>query len=539
MATTCQIDGQIFFTDLPTCIVGGLQSASGPGGGWFPFKYTLDRFAGVGLSTGAHSPAGELVLDLGLTGWHRLHVAHTPAVRMWLDGETGYCEVPGISYEVRDVAFPAADFTGKKLHIAPVRGAEVNKELILFFLRAEPCEPPVSRRNLIVTDDGHGDFWQGMDGPRDLYRHLYPFKDSDVFRMVWGVYGGGPLTLRADTKVAESPIRPEEQLFYEGEYRFCRSLQRFVDAGVDPLAVVRQATREYGMELHFYNRMSAFYGPFPHVGWNTQFFLAHPEWRCRDEFGQTLNFMSYAYPQVQDYVLAYFDELLDYDPEGLCLAFNRGLPLMICEEPVVEAYRRKYGREPKLPEEVDTPELQAVKAELLADFVARVQALAAKRGKVVSCIVPRDLEHNRLFGLDAELLIRRGLVESVMVGAGHGDAGELNDDITPVQALKALGRQAGVKVYAGGSQAVHGKAWVGDLKTRAQRMAGILDAGLDGGWFWDAENIFNQNWEALRRFGDRATLDRIIRGEWPNNPEYDTLSIHDLQVTRYNPWHAY
>jgi len=539
MAATCQIEGQTFFTDLPSLVAGGLPAADAPGAGWFPFKYELDQFAGVGLATAAHSPAGELVLDLGLTGWHRLHVAHNPAIRMWLDGDTGYCEVPGDSSTVRDVAFPAADFTGRKLHIAPVRGAEVKRELTLFFLRAEPCAPPVNHRNLIVTDDGHGVFYFGMDGPRDLYRHLYPFRDSDVFRVVWGVYGGGPLSLNPHTKVAESPIRPDEKLFYDGEYLFSRSLQRFKDAGVDPLAVVRQATRDYGLELHYYFRMSAFYGPFPHVGWNTKFFLAHPEWRCCDEFGQPRNFISYAYPQVQDFVLAYFDELLDYDPEGLCLAFNRGLPLMICEEPVIEAYRKKHGRAPKLPEEVDTPELQAVKAELLADFVARVQALAAKRGKVVSCIVPRDLARNRLFGLDAEVLIQRGLVETMMVGAGHGDAGELNEDITPVQALKKLGEQSGVKVYGGGSNAVHGKAWVGDLQTRARRMANILDAGLDGGWFWDAESIFGMNWEAMRRFGDREALDRIIGGEWPNNPEYNTLSIHDLKVTRYNPWHAY
>jgi len=535
-----QIERQTFFTDLPALVAGNFHAAAGPGGGWFPFKYTLDSFAGVGLATGANSPAGELVLDLGLSGWRRLHVAHTPAIRMWLDGETGYCEVPGDPYAVRDTAFPAADFTGKKLHIAPVRSMDVSRELTLFYLRAEPLDgPPASRRNLIVTEDGHGIFYSGMDGPRDLYRHLYPFRDSDVFRVLWGVYGGGPISLRADTKVAESPIKPEEMLFYDGERRCNHSLRRFKDAGADPLAVARQATREYGLELHYYFRMSAFYGPFPHIGWNTKFFLAHPEWRCQDEFGQTLNFMSYAYPRVQDYVLAYFDELLDYDPDGLCLAFNRGLPLMICEEPVIDAYRRKYGRAPKLPEEVDSPELLAVKAELLADFVARAQALAEKRGKAVSCIVPRDLEHNRLFGLDVELLIERGLVESVMVGAGHGDAGELNDNLAPVQALKRLGERSGVKVFAGGSNAVHGKAWVGDLQTRARRMAAILDAGLDGGWFWDAEGIFNQNWEALRRFGDRATLDRIIAGEWPPNTEHDTLSIHNLVVGRYNPWHAY
>ena len=91
MAATCRIEGHTYFTDLPSLVVGEFQATEGPGGGWFPFKYTLDKFAGIGLSTAAHSSAGELVLDLGLTGWHRLHAAHTRAVRMWLDGETGYC----------------------------------------------------------------------------------------------------------------------------------------------------------------------------------------------------------------------------------------------------------------------------------------------------------------------------------------------------------------------------------------------------------------------------------------------------------------
>ena len=46
-------------------------------------------------------------------------------------------------------------------------------------------------------------------------------------------------------------------------------------------------------------------------------------------------------------------------------------------------------------------------------------------------------------------------------------------------------------------------------------------------------------WETMRRFGDRAVLDRVVRGEWPPPPAHETLSIHDLVVGRYNPWHAY
>ena len=382
MTATQQIDGQTYFTNLPELVVGGFRPASGPGAGWFSFNYELEKFGGVGLATGACSPAGELVLDLGLKGWHRLHVAHNPAIRVWLDGETGYCQIPGGGSDVRDVAFPAADFTGRRLHVAPVRGAEKSREVTLFYLRAEPCDgPPIHHRNLIATDDGHGVFWRGgMDTPRDISRHIYPFRDSDFFRMVWGVYGGGPRSMRADSKVSESPIQPDAMHYYEGGRTFNRSLERIQAAGADPLAVVRAATREYGLELHYYIRMSAFYGPFPHLEWTTRLYREHPEWRCRDEAGRTLNLMSYAYPGVQDYMLAYFDELLDYEPEGLCLAFNRGLPLMVCEEPVIEAYRRKHGRAPRLPEECDTPELLAVRHELLAGFVERVRRLTEKRG---------------------------------------------------------------------------------------------------------------------------------------------------------------
>lgn len=533
-----RMNGQIYFTNLPELVVGGFRPASGPGAGWIPFRIGLEAFSSVGLATGAHSPAGELALDLGLNGWHRLNVAHNPALRVWLEGETGYCEMTGDVSAVREVALPAADFTGRKLHIAPVRGAERSREAQLFYLRAEPCGgPATNHRNLIVTNDGHGVFHRGVDTARDLYQHVYPFRDGDFFRMVWGLYGGCILSMRRGAVAAESPIRSDDGCMRPGDWSFNRSLRRLDAEGADPLAVVRAATREYGLELHYYLRMSAFYGPFPKMDWTTLFFSQYPEWRCRDEQGRPLNLMSYAWPGVQERVLAFIEELLDYEPDGICLAFNRGLPLMVCEEPVIEAYRRKHGRTPKLPEECDTPELLAVRHELLAGFVERARRLVEKHGKGLSCVVPRDFARNRLFGLEPELLARRGLVETIMVGSGHGDEPSLYSDLAPLQALKACG----AKVYYGGSGGMSpGMAWArGDLKARARRMAEVLDAGLDGGWFWDAEHVIGFEWESMRRFGDRPLLDRIARGEWPAPATRETRSIHDLEVGRYNPWHAY
>ena len=154
MEKTRTIDGQIYFVNLPALVVGGFKPASGPGAGWIPFNVGLESFSSVGLATGAYSPAGELILDLGLKGWHRLHVGHNPAIRIWLDGENGYCELPGDPSAVRDISLPAADFNGRRLHIAPVRGAEKSEEVKLFYLRAEPCDGlAVNHRNLIATND--------------------------------------------------------------------------------------------------------------------------------------------------------------------------------------------------------------------------------------------------------------------------------------------------------------------------------------------------------------------------------------------------
>ena len=528
-----------YFSRLPDYLVGENQLADVPGDGWTPFCYELKDFSGTGLYTGARSPAGEITLDLGLTGWQRISLAHNPAVRIRLEGETGYCELAGDPYAVREVSLPPLDFANcRRLQIAPVRSSAKSEPVTLFFLKSESCVPASGEdKKLIATNDGHDIFSFGVDRPEDLYRHLYPFRNSDFFRMVWGLYGGAIKTMNPNSEFGESPLYNDKLCYYEDDYRFCQSLQRFREMKIDPLNVVRQATREYGLELHLYSRMAAFYGPFPHLGWNSRFFTDNPQWHCRDEFGRKINFISYAYPQVQERLLAFYRELLEYDPDGICLAFNRGLPLMVCEEPVLAAYEKKYHRRPRLPEEADTPELLAVRHELLAEFVGRVSNLLEKHGKELSCIVPRNFEYNRLFGLDAELLARRGLVKTMMVGSGHRDQALSNYRIDEVKALQA----PGVRIYLGGSDGGSpGMAWEpGNLQARATQMKNILDNGLDGGWFWDAEGAAGYDWKFIQQFGNASVLNRLIADSVQQPPVHETRAIHDLQVSRYNPNHAY
>lgn len=529
---------EIIFSNLPSLICGELKFAKGPGEGWIPFDYELDSFSGKGLATGAYSTAGEIILNLGLKGRYCLYIAFNPVIRVWLDGDNGYYQVKGSPHNVRDYFCFEADFTNKRLHISPVRSEFEKKQIIVFYIRAIPCKEFVSRRNLIATNDGHCLFRDGLDSYKDLYRYLLPLKDSDFFRIVWGVYGGGLLNMK-ESKVADRIPWPESACFYEGAWAFNRSLQNLLEKGYDCLGLVRQITNEIGLELHFYFRVGAFYWPFPLHGYTSSFYKKNPQWHCIDEYGNRVRRISYAFPEVQEAILEYFNELLEYNPDGLCLAFNRGLPLMICEKPVIEAFEKTYGRKPKLPDEVDSPDMLSVRHSLLAEFVEKVHKLVHPNGKVLSCIIPRDFERNLLFGLDIEQLVKRGFFESVLVGAGHKDDPEINMDLEPVKRIKKIG----TRIYPGGSCVdAHGGAWKQqDTIARASFMSKILDSGFDGAYFWDIDQVVETGteWEVIRQFGHREVLDEIMNKRFPVIRYHETRKIYDLIVDRYNPWNAY
>lgn len=539
---------ETIFTNLPALVVGGFQAAEGIGAGWIDFDYQLEGFAGVGLATGALSPAGELVLDLGLDGWHILHFCHNPLLDIWLDGERGFRQLEGTHAGslLGDFAIHAADLTGRKLHIAPKRGVGP-RELVLFYIRAEPCDGPRrSRRNLVATEDGHGVFWHGIESIREIYRYFYPYRDSDFFRVLWGVFGGGDFSANPESKVATHLPMDTRHAFYANEWTFAESIRRVMANGDDILATVVDAARDTGLEVHFHFRVGAGYGPFPHHGNSSDFYADNPQLRCRDELGREVKRLSYAFPEVQDHMLSYFEELLDYDPDGLCLACNRGLPMMVCEEPVLAEFRRRHGRSPQLPDEVDFEEMLAVRHALLADFFERVNRLVASRGKALSCIVPRNFYENRLRGLDIELLLQRGLLESVMVGAGHEDNPAYTsrnnqppvaqDDLEPIERLKAIGT---AKIYLGGCSN-HGTFWPpDDPLTRARRMHSILTSELDGAYFWDTCQWWGRDWDDIRRYGDLAHVEKIVNGQAPAPTLRDTLTIHDLVADRYSPWNAH
>lgn len=520
-------------TDLPQRIVGDFEPARGVGEGWISVTWETAENSGVGLAAGASSGAPELVLDLKLEGRYILHFALSAqtSLRAWQDGDDSYREFTTRhgGENLQECRTHAQDWTNKKLCISLKTGF-LPKATFLAYIRAESVrEEYSSARNLIATNDGWS--WIALDGiesARDVRSFFEPLRDSDFGLMLWGPVGAD-VTGCHETKVGTFLPTENTHAFRQCERNAVQSLNAYLQSDEpEILTAAVEGARGAGVDIHFYIRPEAFFAPFPLDGYFvSQFFAEHPALRCRDEFGDEIMRLSYAFPKVQDHMIEYCKELLEYSPDGLCFAFNRSLPMMICEEPVLAEFEKQNGRRPNLPEEVDSDAMIVARETLMNGFFERVHELLKSRGLQFSCMVSPDENLNRNSGLDLQGLAARGIFDLVCVHDGGFHA-----QSTPVAENPFWNElKTKTKVYLNGFGGSY------DHDEAAQFLKGVFDAGFDGGFFWDTENLSHNpyNWEMVRRGGTAEYLNGKI-----TPPRIVALTrIQGAKLGRYNPQKSY
>ena len=133
-----------------------------------------------------------------------------------------------------------------------------------------------------------------------------------------------------------------------GDRLHAESWREFRALGVDPLDIAIEHCHDAGLEIHASYRVAGFWYPPPidHFNLGDTFAAAHPEWRGRDRNGQTTPRIAYSYPEVRAYVVSLLREMAERPIDGVCLLYNRRMPLVEYEPPVVAAFQREYGLDP-------------------------------------------------------------------------------------------------------------------------------------------------------------------------------------------------
>ncbi len=144
----------------------------------------------------------------------------------------------------------------------------------------------------------------------------------------------------------------------------------------------------------------------------SDFYDAHPEFRCIDIDGVPVNRLSFAYPEVRQEFIKLFTEGIEMGADGASNCFVRGFPFVCYEEPVKKRFKQLYDEDiTKLPE--SDQRVQAIRAEFITEYMRELRdALKKVKGSSINlAIVHANEEVCSYYGLDIKTWIKEGLVD--------------------------------------------------------------------------------------------------------------------------------
>ena len=567
---------ELLLTDMAQAF--GTGSTERRTDGWYALPYEADGVGGVMLFADKYSKVPDLTVSPGLEGPYEIWMGQyvneqfgvKPRMLAKLTGDRGFttaCATPYRmgNHKIDEFLWRTADMTGQSLTL---RHPRHEKDSDIAFLRFVPIgEAEYKRRKadtvkrIFATNDIH-DFMAEYDPQTTEDWMMIPdeFLDSDVESLsieYCRIYDG----LIAGEKEKHAFCRPSGRFVYDG-------LEKFIlpEDNIYP-ALIRRG-HENGLRMYMSLRMGAWGIEFPYGGdyFDNRFALEHPELRCEDRDGTPVARMSYAYPEVREYILGCFRDMLSYGADGISLIYTRGTPYVLFEEPVRALFMKEYpGLDCRMLPNAD-PRLERVRAEILNGFMRDIRALADSfdPDKKVNVHVHTSLADNLYYGLDVETWVREGLVDNIIVnndrhwenldadvwldrekglidpakyGAWADSAPEsvtcrnVYGHLIPKEAVDeyhALTEGTGVRVFCDLQ-----RDCVGDAKAEAER---LLSMGVRDFCIWDTDDYkpWTRLWRFLSRLGHTEEITGFDITKYARTCRVNVLG--GMQVGRYLPW---
>ena len=517
--------------------------------------YETNAGSGTLLFAPEGAAPGPVKLPLGVRGRFRIYVGLPPSdwsesacgIRVRLTGEPSFRTLLSTSSpgSLNEVFWMEADVTGRELEVAPLRlshpfpAAQGNPVSGIAHVRLEPSssapEPKKCPLELAAFIDGHSlRYCSPLRSPADLKEHIAAFRDTPFRRVYW-------CTLIGDVQQYKTPDNNSDArrpVYLNDGYRNVdQALRAFQRRGLDFQQVARDAVKAAGLEFHIYHRPGLVH-PEPPIDQDLQaspFVLAHPEWRCRDRDGRWIARLSYAFPRVQERVISAFKEQLRYNIDGINLAFWRGVPLMLYEKPLLQAFQRATGRDPRrLPP--NHPRWLQFRADAVSDYIRRLcgelQAENARLGfgrLVFSAGVLAHRKANLFYGLDIERWIRDGLVNVVIP---YQESRRVPPDEMDVDYYADLKRRTGCTLCP---EVMSTRSWLTPEQHYSYWAKKLYAAEVDGLCFWDGDmrQVRPLEWEMMKAMASPGAFKREARRLTREHRRMPLRSLGGMAMDKY------
>lgn len=552
-------------TDMKLCTPSDGLSQRREHAKWKVFDYETAEFSGNCVSVGRESSAPDLTLELHRKGWHAVYIGLStitdlvrPAennLEVKLTKDPAYTRLSNrldLASPRRDVLeevfLGVADLTGNDLHFSTVYGmpARIHYVKTIPLSETEVAAVLADReqkvtKTSVATFDGFT--WIHPFRPQnraDLAATFSAYRDSD-FKTWWFQVGGADL-VHHPTKVGNLMGGQLDTFPRTVDREYVESVRHLHKQAIDPLRVAVEEAHAQDAEIMICLRAAGWKGAPP---WEeffmSNFYEAHPEWRCVDHDGTPTMHMSYAAEEVQDHLLDVYREVLQREPDGAGFMFHRGMPMMLWEAPFCERFIKKFGEDPRKLAE-DDPRVFEMRAEIVTGFIRKIRALldetakkqgSAERRLKLAVTTFATAADNRKFGIDVETWIEEKLIDQIGIAwfAYYTSGVKTKSGDTAFYARITEGTD--VKIYP------FYVGWkMGSATDLLSKVAGNYDDGADGIAVWDPNQFVawqigkNPYWPLVSKLGHRR---KLLDGSLLYKPVATPLTR--LGNNHYSRWH--
>lgn len=540
-------DGEIFISHLKERVDANLLSETDPNR-WRAVPYRTETFDGVMLGCGDGDSPAPLTVRLGVTGRYDISIGmysfvRLSQIRLRLSGDVCCTRIGPPPAEscisapyLYEFTWKQAEVSGQDLILeAPYGPAAHPYSGGLAYIRLRPAAntnaAPEStvQYPLAITSDGYGIFGEfPHHRPEDLLESFEALpRDNSIRLLLWGTGAGDNCSY--PTRVGRY-IRAGGSYWDRFMQVFCDNMARWKEKGWNSLEVMRDYAQRRGWEFQTYIRMECFQGVYPFEHISSDFFRNHPECHCFDTQGQRVGRLSYAYPEVQEYMLRLIRELSNYRPDGVCLAFNRGIPVVLYEPIMVDGFTSEYGLDPRELDELD-PRWMEYQSRVFTPFIEQAKRTLQSNQRL-SVIVPGNQSDCMRWGLNVAEWVEKGLVDDVFPIGQRFTENDVHIDGPETLDFEYFNQLTGRERIRLFPMLYPWDLFRSDPAKWHDLMLSYLTGGADGYAVWDA--MHGDRFPRVDDVGHRRTREAA-----PAEPEAQRVKLLSVGGFRYDRYHYF
>lgn len=288
---------------------------------------------------------------------------------------------------------------------------------------------------LIIHQDGFSGFYAGkMKTQDEILAEAAQYENKPLYSFDWCLGTSTAFNIKTRRGVLFGEGKTE--FWRQGDKQAAETVNNLYNQGINPLKLIAEKLNQAKIHVNATLRLNATYPPQNAASHNGPFLMDNPQYRVVNVHGKLLWQLSYAHPEVRDFMLSVLEDAVACGVDGIHLQFLRHPPFFGLDKPLIAEYEKSYGSFNQKQDYMND-KWQKLQCEMMTDFVGRIHKMldaeGLKRGKKLTLSASFDFKNYYAQGLDVEQWVKSGWLN--VISPGYYGAGGKTFDLAPFVAM--------------------------------------------------------------------------------------------------------